>query len=188
MRKALVLAFLFMALQSGAQSKVSAVTPATFNIGGGSAKINSSFIVDWSIGESTVIETYYGENTYSNLIVGKKWNVTSGILQPYDKNHIIFNSLVPHWTLQEIRLYPVPTSDVIYIDFRSTTTGKITMQLLTLSGKLLAEKQFTQINGHSTQSWNLKNQPSGSYYIKILLSSTEGKILKQGTFKFEKIN
>jgi hypothetical protein len=113
----------------------------------GSAKINSSFFVDWSIGESTVIDTYYGENAYSNLIVGKKWNVTSGILQPYDKNHIIFNALVPHWTLQEIRLYPVPTSDVIYIDFRSTTTGKESIQLMTLSGKLLALKEFTQIGG-----------------------------------------
>lgn len=72
MTKTFVFAFLFLSLQSKSQPKVSAVTPATFNIGGGSAKINSSFIVDWSIGESTVIDTYYGENAYSNLIVEKK--------------------------------------------------------------------------------------------------------------------
>jgi hypothetical protein len=187
MKITLVLAFLFLALQSKSQSKISPVTPATFNIGGGSATISPSLSVHWSIGESTVIETYYGENAYSNLIVGKKWNVTSGILQPFDKNHIIFNSLVPYWTIQEIRLYPVPTPDVIFIDFRSTTTGKISMQLMTLEGKVLGLKEFTQVNGHSVQSWNLKNQPSGSYYLKILLSSADGKILKQGTFKFEKI-
>jgi hypothetical protein len=187
MTKTLVLAFLLLSFQSKSQSKVQPATPATFNIGGGSAKINSSFIVDWSIGESTVTETYYGENSYSNLIVGKKWNVTSGILQPFDKNHIIFNSLIPYWTLQEIRLYPVPTRDVIYIEFRSRTTGKISMQLMTLDGRVLGIKEFTQVNDYSTQSWNIKNQPSGVYYLRILLSSDEGEILKQGTFKIEKI-
>jgi hypothetical protein len=187
MQKTLLLGLLFFSLQSKAQSTVSAVTPATINMGGGSAKINSSFIVDWSIGESTVIETFQGENAYSNLIVGKKWYVTSGVLQPFDKNHIIFNSSIPLWTIQEIRVYPVPTSNTVFIDFRSTTTGKISMQLMTLDGRVLGVKEFTQVNGHSTQSWNIKNQPSGVYYLKILLTSADGKILKQGTFKIEKI-
>jgi hypothetical protein len=187
MTKTLVLAFLFLSLQCKSQSKVQAATPAILNIGGGSEKINSSFIVDWSIGESTVTETYYGENSSSNLIVGRKWNVTSGILQPFDKNHIVFNYLVPNWTNQEIRIYPVPTSNTVFIDFRSTTTGKISMQLMTLDGRVLGLKEFTQVNSYSTQSWNIKNQPSGIYYLRILLSSDDGTILKQGTFKVEKI-
>jgi hypothetical protein len=188
MRKTLLLALLFFSLQSKAQSTVSAVTPATFNLGGGSAKINSSFMVDWSIGESTAIETFEGENDYANLIVGKKWYVTSGVLQPFDKNHIIFNSSIPVWTIQEIRVYPVPTPDIVFIDFRSTTTGKISMQLMTLDGRVLGVKEFNQVNGYSTQSWNIKNQPSGVYYIRIILTSFDGKTLKQGTFKIEKIH
>lgn len=187
MQKTLLLGLLFVSLQSKSQSAVSAVTPATFNMGGGSATINPSFTVDWSIGESTVIETFDGENAYSNLIVGKKWYVTSGVLQPFDKNHILFNSDIPLWTMQEIRVYPVPTPDIVYIDFRSTTTGKISVQLLTLEGKVLGVKEFTQVNGTSTVSWNLKNLSSGSYLLRILLTSFDGKILKQGTFKFEKI-
>jgi hypothetical protein len=187
MQKTLLLSFLFFSLQSKSQSTVSAVTPATFNMGGGSATINPSFTVDWSIGESTIIETFQGENSYSNSVVGTKWNVTSGILQPFDKNHIIFNYLVPQWTNQEIRVYPVPTSNTVFIDFRSTTTGKISIQLMTLDGRVLGIKEFSQVNGYSTQSWNIKNQPSGIYYLKILLSSGDGKILKQGTFKIEKI-
>ena len=187
MHKVLLIVSLFFSLIANAQTKVSPVTPATFNIGGGSAIINPSFQVDWSIGESTVIDTYFGENTYSNTIVDKKWNVTSGVLQPFDKNHIIFNSAVPFWTNQEIRVYPVPTPDIIYIDFRSTTTGKISIQLLTLGGKVLGVKEFSQLNGTSTASWNLKNFSSGSYLLRILLRSDDGQILKQGTFKFEKI-
>jgi hypothetical protein len=187
MQKTLLFAFLLLSLQSKSQSTVSEVTPATFNIGGGSAMINPSFMVDWSIGESTVIETFQGENAYSNLIVGKKWNVTSGILQPFDKNHILFNSSVPFWTIQEIRVYPVPTPNTVFIDFRSTTTGKISIQLMTADGRVLGAKEFTQVNGYSTQSWNIKNQPSGVYYLRILLTAYDGKILKQGTFKIEKI-
>lgn len=187
MQKTLLLCLLFFSLKSKAQSTVSAVTPATFNMGGGSATINPSFMVDWSIGESTIIETFQGENSYSNLIVGKKWNVTSGILQPFDKNHIKFNSSIPFWTIQEIRVFPVPTSNTVFIDFRSSTTGKISMQLMTLDGKVLGVKEFTQVNGYSTQSWNIKNQPSGVYYLRILLTSFDGKVLKQGTFKIEKI-
>jgi hypothetical protein len=187
MQKTLLLGLLFVSLQSKSQSAVSAVTPATFSMGGGSATINPSFTVDWSIGESTIIETFDGENAYSNLIVGKKWYVTSGVLQPFDKNHILFNSDIPLWTMQEIRVYPVPTPDIVYIDFRSTTTGKISVQLLTLEGKVLGVKEFTQVNGTSTVSWNLKNLSSGSYLLRILLTSFDGKILKQGTFKFEKI-
>jgi hypothetical protein len=76
---------------------------------------------------------------------------------------------------------------MVFIDFRSTTTGKISMQLMTLDGKVLGVKEFNQLNGYSTESWNIKNQPSGVYYLRILLSSFDGKILKQGTFKIEKI-
>lgn len=187
MQKALLIVFLLFSLIVDAQPKISPVTPATFNIGGGSTFINPSFEVDWSIGESTVIETFTGKNAYSNTIVGTNWNVTSGILQPFDKNHIIFNSAVPFWTNQEIRVYPVPTPDIIYIDFRSTTTGKISIQLLTIGGNVLGVKEFSQLNGTSTASWNLKNFSSGSYLLRILLRSDDGKILKQGTFKFEKI-
>ena len=187
MQKTLFICLSFFSLQLKAQITGPSVTPATLNIGGGSATISPSFIVDWSIGESTIIETFQGENAYSNSTVGIKWNVTSGILQPFDKNHIIFNFQVPYWTSEEIRVYPIPTPNIVYIDFRSATAGKIAVQLMTLDGKTLGLKEFKQANGNSIMSWNLANRPSGIYYFKILLISDEGKILKQGTFKFEKI-
>ena len=157
-------------------------------MGGGSVAVTPAFIVNWSIGESTVIDTYFGKNSFSNSIVGLNWNVTSGILQPFKKSGPQYNFLIPSWTKQEIRFYPVPTPGTVFIDFRSATTGKITIQLYTADFKILGLKEFNQINGNSTQSWNLSNQPSGVYYFRILLSSTRGEILKQGTFKIEKVN
>lgn len=187
MLKISFIGLLFFSLPSISQ-KVAPLNPGILNMGGGSAKINSSFTVDWSIGESTIIETFYGENAYANSIVGIKWNVTSGILQPFDKNHIIFDYTIPSWTKEEIRLYPIPTPNIFYVDFRSYTTGKISMQLLTLDGRLLGLKEFYNSDATSIQSWNLANRASGVYHLKITLSSADGKILKQGTFKIEKIN
>ena len=187
MRKTLLFGTLFLLLQARCQSQDLPVAPATFNIGGGSATITNNFTVDWSIGESTIIETYYGENSYSNLIVGRSWSVTSGILQPFDKTHVIFNPSIPTWTIQEIRFYPVPTPDIIYIDFRSVTTGRISIQLLSRDGKLLGIKEFNQVNGNSIQKWDLTNKAAGVYYFKILLSDANGSLLKRGTFKIEKL-
>ena len=187
MHKIILVGFVFFSLQSISQTPVVPFTQATLNVEGGTAAITPSFILDWSVGESTSIETYYGENTFSNLIIGTYWNVTSGILQPFDNKHIIFNPFVRSWTNQEIRIYPVPTPKIIFIDFRSVTSGKITIQLLNNDLRLLGIKEFTQINGNSTQTWNLSNQPSGVYYFRILLSGETGELLKQGTFKFEKI-
>ena len=187
MQKTLLIGFLFLSLQSISQTQSTSVSPATLNIGGGTATIKHDFIIDWSIGESTMIETWYGQNSFSNSIVDINWNVTSGILQPFDNTHIIYNSLSTSWTNQEIRFYPVPTPDIVFIDFRSVTSGKITIQLLSHDLKLLGSKEFTQISGNSTQKWNLGNQVSGVYYFRILLSSDKGEILKQGTFKVEKI-
>jgi hypothetical protein len=187
MQKIIFFVFLFYSSQIKSQSRASPSVPATLNVGGGSAAITPTFVVDWSIGESTLIDTYYGQNSYANTIVGLNWSVTSGILQPFDNIHIIYNSLIPTWTNQEIRFYPVPTHDIINIDFRSVTSGKISIQLFSREGKLLGLREFYQINGNTTQKWDLTNMPGGNYYFRITLSAPDGSILKQGTFKIEKL-
>jgi hypothetical protein len=178
---------LLYSLHCTSQSHVSPVIPGTLNIGGGSANLSQDFEVDWSIGESTVIETYSGQNNYSNSIVDSKWSVTSGVLQPYDIVHIIYNALIPNWTNQEIRFYPVPTHNIINIDFRSVTSGKITIQLYSREGKLIGSREFYQINGSGIQKWDLTNRPGGDYYFRILLTHPDGEVVKQGTFKIEKL-
>ncbi len=136
------LPLLVLVLLTGLSAFTQQATPVTLNIGGGSANINSSFNVDWSIGESAVIETYYGLNFYPNSTVGTDWNVTSGFLQPFYKNYIVSNPLIPEWQKGEIVIYPVPAADNVNIDFRSATSGKISIQLLNIKGDLLATKNF----------------------------------------------
>ena len=158
MQKTILLVLLLYSLQSISQSQVAPVTPATLNMGGGSAAITPDFVVDWSIGESTIIETYYGENSFSNSIVGIRLECYQWHSSAFDKTHIIYNPLIPNWTNEEIRFYPVPTPNIVFIDFRSVTTGKISIQLFSRDGKLLGLKEFTQVNGNSIQKWDLQTR------------------------------
>lgn len=187
MHKSILLALILFSFSTTSTAQIAAPTPATLNMGGGSAAITPDFIVDWSIGESTIIETYYGENAASNLIVSNRWSVTSGILQPFDATHIIYNPFIPQFTNQEIRFYPVPTPGIVYIDFRSQISGKVSIQLFSRDGKLLGIKEFTAVDGISIQKWDLTNKAAGLYYFHILLSDANGTILKQGTFNIEKL-
>ena len=187
MFKTILIVLILFLYRAKSEAQISPVLPATLNIGGGSAEIAPDFVIDWSIGESTVTETYFGLNTSSNLMVGSNWSVTSGVLQPFDNTHIVYNPVIPNWTNQEIRFYPVPTPNIVYIDFRSATTGKISVQLLTRDGKILGLKEFSQNSGNSTQKWDLTNKAAGVYYFHILLTAPNGDILKQGTFNIEKL-
>ena len=186
MNKTLLIVFTLFSIRAISQPAVKPVTEATINMGGGSASVAPNFTVDWSIGESAVIETFYGQNSFANSFVGINWNVTSGVLQPFDTTHIIYNYLLPNWTSQEIRFYPVPTPNIVFIDFRSVTTGKISIQLYGRDGKLLGIKEFAHLNGSSTQRWDLSNRASGIYLFRIVLTSDQGIVLKDGTFKIEK--
>lgn len=182
MRKLCLLTFLLPSLQSICQTLPAPVAPTTLNMGGGTAAISTNFVVDWSIGESTIIETFEGRNTSANYQVGIFWNVTSGILQPFNKN-LLYNFLLPTWTLEEVHLYPVPTAGILNIDFKAISPGKVSMQLLTQEGRVIGTREFNQTTGTGAQKWNLSHHPSGAYYMYIQLSSGHGIILKQGTFK-----
>ena len=61
MNKSMLLALVLVSFSVISRAQIAAPTPATLNMGGGSAAITPDFIVDWSIGESTIIETYYGK-------------------------------------------------------------------------------------------------------------------------------
>lgn len=184
MRKTILAFVLLFATQAFSQT----ISPFTLNVGGGSKAIQPNFIVDWSIGESTSVDTYLLNAPSRGLNLGRYWYVTSGVLQPFDNTHIIVTPLVPYWTAYEIRFYPVPTSNIVTIDLRTVTTGKISIQLLDMNSKMLELKEFYYTSSNGKYTWDLSRQSSGVYFLKVVLTSAQGKILKQGTFKIEKIN
>jgi hypothetical protein len=170
-----------------AQTIGSKSTPGTLNLGGGTSKIAQNFTVDWSIGESTVIESFFGKNTVQNLLITSKSFVTSGVLQPIDWFHLpIINAQALR--LDEVRLYPVPAKNSINIDFRSADIGYLYVSLYENTGNLIATKELVKSEKPIMQNWNIASLPSGSYFFRVLVRPNSYQIQKTGVFNFQKIN
>jgi hypothetical protein len=187
MIKSLLFFFLCIASSTIAQTIGYSPTPGTYNLGGGSAKITKNFLVDWSIGESTIIESFFGSSSQENLLLTTKSFVTSGVLQPTDWFHLpILNTR--RLQLDEVRIYPVPAKNYINLDFRSGDIGYFYVSLYDNNGKLIQTKEFVKTEKPSSQNWNIAKLSTGIYYFKVLVRPNSYKIEKTGVFKFQKIN
>ena len=184
-----ILPFIILLISNVAlgQTIGSNATPGTFNLGGGTSKISQNFLVDWSIGESTVIESFFGRKTNENLILTSKAFVTSGVLQPSDWFHMPILK-TKDLQLDEVRVYPVPAKYEVNLDFRSGDIGYIYVTMYDLSGKILESKELVKTEKPISQKWNISRLASGNYYFKVLVRPNSYKIEKTGVFKFQKIN
>ena len=184
-----IIAITFLVMPAGlfAQTIVTKSAPGTYNLGGGTSKISQNFIVDWSIGESAIIETFFGRSTQENLLLTSKSFVTSGVLQPTDWFYI---PILRRETLRldEVRVYPVPAKNFVNLDFRSGDIGYFYVSLYDNSGKIIDTKEIVKSEKPISQNWNISKLASGIYYFKVLVRPNSYKIEKTGVFKFQKIN
>jgi hypothetical protein len=184
-----IIAITYLVMPAGlfAQTNAAKSVLGTYNLGGGTSKISQNFIVDWSIGESTIIETFFGRNTQENLLLTSKSFVTSGVLQPTDWFHIPILR-TETLRLDEVRVYPVPAKNFVNLDFRSGDIGYFYVTLYDNSGKIIETKEMVKSEKPLSQNWNISKLASGIYYFKVLIRPNSYKIEKSGVFKFQKIN
>lgn len=187
MIKFLPLLFLLFSNSSIAQTIGSNAAPGTYNLGGGTGKISQNFIVDWSIGESTIIESFFGRYTQENLLLTSKSFVTSGVLQPTDWFHLPILAS-QNLQLDEVRVYPVPAKNFVNLDFRSGDIGYFYVSLYDNSGRIIETKEMVKSEKPILQYWNISKLASGIYYFKVLVRPNSYKVEKTGVFKFQKIN
>ena len=166
-------------------------TNATVNTGGGSGKLFSDFTLDWNIGESTVIDTYAGVNTFSNLPLTSFLYITSGVLQPFGNSRLFNNinaSNTAAWTNDEVILFPVPTKDFATLYFKSYPAGKISVMLYDKSGTFLQKKIIPNGSASNKQVWDLSVYKTGLYFFHILLQSMdEATLIKSGILQVIKL-
>lgn len=158
------------------------IEPFTVNSGGGNyvnrgnfALENFSFI--WSVGESTLIETF----TTSNGAI----TLTQGVLQ-----HFIEKDLqtipIMGWSKEEVKVYPVPVSTLLHFDLFSNDTGKIVVQLFDILGRALNVSEFNYNTLPINRQIDFSKYPSGTYLLRLSLYS-KGALKKNGIFKILKI-
>ncbi len=151
---------------------------STVNIGGGSAS-RGYYQIDWSIGEGASIATFQNAG---NLIV------TSGVLQPFTEKIGTTDLAIVSWAKDEIVVYPVPTPNILEVNFKITALGKITMQLLDQSGRVILTKKIDYVRTNGIQKMDLTAFSSGMYYLNIILSAPGNhSVIRKGTFKVQKL-
>ena len=135
----------------------------------------NGYICDWSFGEVTLTSTF----STPNLIV------TQGVLQ----NNATGSSNGIHTLAaikQNIKVYPNPSKDVIYLQAEDKSEAKFQYALLDISGKMILNKSTAMSSNAKTETVDLSGFPAGIYILKVT------ELNKQETstqsYKVQKIN
>ena len=175
MRLTTVLSFLFFLNidTSFAQS----MSPGAVNVSGKSATIEG-YRFEWSLGESAAI------TTMSNIDL----LVTNGFLQFNVQNQPEVN-LVKYFLREEIRVYPNPVKNILYINILHANNGKHQIELLDGKGNKIKAVQLNYNGMGALEKWNLSGLPTGLYILNIRQTdAVTGKLKKKGAFKIMKVN
>lgn len=122
--------------------------PELVSSGGDSFK-NSTYQLDWSVGEG-ITETLSGGN---NILTQGFHQSSYEITAIYEIPNVEMNVLI----------YPNPTSDFISLKVESSKVESMQYTITDLSGKVLATEKL-----HSTlQTLNFTNYSAGTYLISI---------------------
>ena len=176
--KPLVLsAVMAAACVSASGQALPSIDPDVINVAGGTFK-QGYYSLDFSIGEATLINTM--KSPSGNFFL------TNGFLQPY-----IFGLNIPvenpHFTDDEVRIYPNPTFGPFELNIFSDKPGKVKIYLVDRLGKLL----YTKENQTFAFGWrdriDLTRYPNGVYTLKVELIPEDGSRSKKGTYKIIKV-
>lgn len=170
--------------QAPSTSPFNGVLPAVFNTAGGTYdNSNSYYRFEWSFGELVLIESY--ASTDSSIIL------TQGVLQPCTDK--ITRS--PHTLLFEkgdYRLFPNPTDGKFEINFFVRTTGRMSLQLIDATGRVLEKREYDYNGCCRIELFDLTRHPNGLYYViadlKPFTNRADGlEVLRHSGFQVVKL-
>ena len=69
--------------------------------------------------------------------------------------------------MSNLNVYPIPSSDVVNLNFDSAISQDLTVKIYDLTGKLVAEKIATTIVGNNVLPININTYIAGTYFITI---------------------
>ena len=149
---------------------------SAINVAGGSATIQGMKF-DYSIGEMTIVST----ERNAHLIV------TQGLLQPTSSGSGASENPSPTHTLNAdyVKVYPNPTSNLLYVESYQEVNSKISYQLFDATGKLVLSKEENLQAGSNKITFDMQSYAAGAYYLMIKEVDAENSTL---SFKILKTN
>jgi hypothetical protein len=154
-RNILIIISLLLGLTVGAQQIKQEVIASA---GGYNKSADNSISISWTLGE-TIIPTFTSQDGSIILTHG------------FQQKLIITTVEESLEDLVEVTIYPNPTSEMINIQFQTSTDKEILVYLLDAQGKLVKTDRIEVAVLNKTI--NLQDLPAGMYYLRL----TKGKLV-----------
>ena len=137
------------------------VNPSSLNVSGKTA-FQNNIKLSYTVGDITVksinnSNIYLGQGFTSNAVQ----STTVTAIQEADVN------------ILQVRLYPNPTSDMLFVDIEVSKEPNVQISIFDISGKMISREIYTALNNHI--GINMQHWQTGSYLLQ--LSTTDDKTL-----------
>ena len=167
-----------ISILSGSAATAQLSAPYAINIAGNQVT-KGNYSVEWSVGESAAINIMDNSDLYL---------FTNGLLQ-YSVQNQTENNLVASFLTNEIRMYPNPVKNELYINILHASKGNDMIELLDEKGTKLKEKIVVYNGMGALEIWNLSGLKAGQYFVNIRHTHpVTGRLIKKGAFKIFKTN
>jgi hypothetical protein len=168
----------FASIFCGGAATAQLSAPYAINIAGNQVT-KGNYSVEWSVGESAAINIMDNSDLYL---------FTNGLLQ-YSVQNQTENNLVASFLTNEIRMYPNPVKNELYINILHASKGNDMIELLDEKGVKLKEKIVVYNGMGALEIWNLAGLKAGQYFVNIRHTHpVTGRLIKKGAFKILKVN
>lgn len=143
----------------------------TANVSGASGLVGG-ISHSYSIGEMALVHT----SSTTHIIV------TQGVLQPINTIMGVAESFINDL---ELRVYPIPTYDLLNIQSNFQNRGKLSVQLYDISGRQLIHKMWMLQEGAALNQIDLAPYASGNYFLMLQYENNEKPYFQ--VFKVQKL-
>jgi hypothetical protein len=131
-----------------------------------------NFILDWSVGELTLVQTVQnGSLTF-----------TQGVLQG---KILVFETAASAISDGEFKILPNPTPGILYLQAGFLEKGKLAMLLYNAAGQKILSREDV-LTGFVTKNINMSAYAAGTYLLQISFRTDSGNERKR-TYKIVKL-
>lgn len=150
----------------------------SLNAGSGQANLSGQ-VHQYSIGEMTLVHTARTQSL----------SLTQGFLQPHRILVESTSGSAPSYTdvLENIKVYPNPTQNLLFIECFANETSTVTYQLFDAAGHLIINKNSMQEKGTDRFTVDLRTFASGTYFL-LITKDQPGQKRSTYNYRIQKIN
>lgn len=161
------LAFLDLSINNTIAEIIAPLNPNNTDLSVNIISGNSPFIYQWNTGETTPIITPINNGSYWVIVTDNNGCVSDTVY--YNVNWIPSN--VSEFQIDKLNIYPNPSNDIFYIQFKSTINQNITLRIINIIGEEIYSEFLNDYTGEFSKNINLHNKSKGVYYLEIITSN-----------------